>query len=196
MIAIPAWGWKVGGLVAIGAVGFGWLREHDSRVRAEGRAEALATSVDSLRAVAEEAVAAIATKDSAVAIQKVVIQAQQKQIEEVAAVARKQTQIAVASLRETLDSAQKVMLDEIESGYERQLASKDSMLAAQARLTALAESQVADRDIAIQKIQQASTVVYDAWQVEKKRANPSFVKKAIRAVPVVLTTIGITLLAK
>lgn len=188
---VPVWAWIVAG--GAGA-GFIWLREHDARVRAEGRAETLAKQVDSLATEAAVAKLIVVQKDSAVAIQKTVIAAQQKQIEEVAAVAKRQTQIAVNSLRETLDSAQRIALDQITEGYDNQLRFKDSLLAAQARLTRLAEEQVAVRDSAYRKLEQASNVVYDAWQVEKKRASPSLASKIVRAIPVVASTVGLTLL--
>lgn len=181
-------------VIAGGAVAGGlWLHEHDKRVRAEGRAETLAKQVDSLATEAALAKLMVVQKDSAVAIQRTVIAAQQKQIEDVAAVARKQTQIAVNTLRETLDSAQRIALDQITEGYENQLRFKDSLLAAQARLTRLAEEQVEVRDSAYRKLEQASTVVYDAWQVEKKRASPGLVEKAIRVLPVVASAVGLTL---
>ena len=195
-MVVPKWAIPVGGVVLAGLVGFTWLREHDARVRAEGRAETLSAQVDSLRAVAEDAVAQVASKDSAVALQKGVIALQQKQLDEIIVVARRQTQAAVASLRDELDDRQNAMLDTITAGFERQLAAKDSMHAAQVRLTALAYAQVASRDTALAKIQQASSVVYDAWQAEKKRASPGLITKAIRAIPVVATAVGITLLVK
>lgn len=193
MINVPLVVWLVGG----GALAAGlWLYEHDKRVRAEGRAEAQAEVIDSLRGVADSALAEVAHKDSTVVVQRVMLEAQQQQIAEVAAVARRQTQVAVASLRDELDDRQKEMLDTITSGFERQLAAKDSMFAAQVRLTTLAESQVDSRDIAIAKIQQASSVVYDAWEVEKKRARPGLITKVLRAVPVVAATVGLTLLVR
>lgn len=194
-MVIPKWGIPVGGVVLAGLVGFTWLREHDARVRAEGRAETLSLQVDSLRTVAKDAIEQVAAQDSTVAVQKSVIQLQQKQLDEVLIVARKQTQAAVASLRDELDDRQKAMLDTITAGFERQLAAKDSMYAAQVRLTALANAQVASRDTALAKIQQASSVVYDAWQAEKKRASPGLITKAIRAIPVVATTVVVTLIA-
>jgi len=163
-------------------------------VRAEGKAEVLTQQVDSLRQVADDAIAFVAHGDSTATQQRVLIEAQQKQITEVAAAARRQTQVVVASLRETLDSAQRNMLDNIEVGYNQQLAAKDSMYAAQVRLTELANGRVASRDLAFAKIQQANQVVYDAWQYEKKRAAPGLITKAIRAIPVVATAVGLTLL--
>ena len=81
-MVVPKWAIPVGGVGLAGLVGFTWLREHDARVRAEGRAETLSAQVDSLRAVAEDAVAQVASKDSAVALQKGVIALQQKQLDE------------------------------------------------------------------------------------------------------------------
>lgn len=176
-------------------VGFLWLREHDARVRAEGRAEALAKQVDSLETVASNALRDVAALDRTVGAQKIVLAAQQKQIEEVGVKARRQTQAAVSSLREELDDRQRTLLDTITAGYEKQLDAKDRMYAAQAQLTALANAQVASRDTALAKIQQASRVVYDAWQAEKKRASPSLMSKVVRALPVIAATALVTHLA-
>ena len=164
---------------------FAWLHEHDKRVRAEGRAEALETKIDSLKLVSDSAHMAVVIKDSTVALQKAVIAVQRKQMEESYAAQRRQTQAAVSTLRESLDSAQKVALDQITTGYEHQISAKDSILAYQTKLTVLANEQLAVRDSAYSKLQQASNVVFDAWQVEKKRASPGLVAKVVHAIPVV-----------
>ena len=172
-----------------------WLKEHDARMRAEGRAETLASQVDSLQDVAQTALGAVQKLDSVAAQQQTKIAEQQERLRQTAALARKQTEAATSSLRESLDSSQKVMLDIVVNGYEEQLRAKDSLYAAQVRLTTLAKAQIVSRDSAYKALQQASNVVFDAWQVEKKRANPSFIAKAIRLVPVVATAVAVTLIA-
>lgn len=191
MFKIPLAIWVAGSVALAGGL---WLKEHDERVRSATRAEKLEKQVDSLVLDATKAKLMIMQKDDAVAAQKVLLAAQNMAMVEAQAKAKKRTGEVVASLRQKLDSVQTAELDTIVSGYEAQLTTKDSMFAAQLRLTNLAEERIAVRDSAYQKLEQASNVVYKSWQIEKKRASPSLAKKIIRAIPVVATTVAVTLI--
>ena len=99
---------------------------------------------------------------------------------------------AVVALGATLDSAQKVMLKQIESGYESRLAYRDSAMMAMSRLIAKQDTAIAQRDEQIVAMRSLQQTTQAAWQSAEKRNNRS----NWRVLGAIAATLAIVVVAK
>lgn len=191
--ALPSVVWIVAGGVAAG--GF-WLHAHDAAIRAEAKSEVFTKRIDSLQATNDSLKVVVEKRDSARARETATIEANNVKLAAAAAAAKARTKVAVDSLRNELDDRQKALLDNITQGYQTQLEKKDSMLAAQTRLTTIAKAEASDQRALREKQEEINKTMFDAWQLEKKRASPGAFHKVVEYAPVAAIVYGLSKLLK
>lgn len=169
--------------MALFVVGQFWLHEHDKRVKADVRAEATAAQSDSLARVLATRDKEMARQDSVTVVIREQLKEQQIRLATTAVAAQEQTSSAVANLRRQLSADMKPMLDSIIRGYEKQLAIKDEQLAAQRKLTDLAEAQVASRDSTLAAIRRLNQSISAELDLANKRGNKSLQQKVAGGLP-------------
>jgi hypothetical protein len=139
-VRIPIAIWA-GGLVVSSALGAGvvWIKEHDARIRAEERVSIITQRADSLGIVVDSFHSAIAIADSMHHAEKKAAEVKVARLSAAAEFVKRNNDAAIIELKKELTNSQQEALDSIVSGFNRQLALRDTMMAAQARLVESAE---------------------------------------------------------
>lgn len=169
-----------------------WLHEHDKRVRADANTEIM---TDSVKLVTHKlATLSDIIKDS----DRKSKQSQDSLVAEIQlhkkaeAVVTKHTEALIAQVRQAVAQEHQAEFDSLITTYDTRLAEKDSMFAAQVRLTQLAESRVIVRDSAIEGLKQANATIYNAWRQLKNAKQKSLRQRVISALPLIAVTMVVT----
>ena len=180
---IPSWAWF---LTAVAAGGVLWLRQHDATIRAETLAEESAKRADSLAIIVKRDSFELADRDKISAEQTALILQQQKEILAAGIKAQAVTNAAAQALREQLSVELIPLFDSVEAGYKKQIALKDEQIAAQLRITDLANQRIADRDSVIVGLRRLQASLEAEVVVANKRAKRSLLARAGEVAPWVI----------
>jgi hypothetical protein len=183
------------GLAVVGVLGYGWLKEHDRRVRESATAE---RSRDSLVTVVAEA-------EIAARYRHATDSANYEAAKRLHASELRAARVRADSISLSADSLARLLLvgvpDDLRGVVERLVAAMDSAREAHARERQAADSAIGIRESRIASLE--STYARDMSMVRSqlataivqldranRRAQPGLLTRIVRALPVVLGTIG------
>lgn len=177
------------GLLFMGFLG--WLKSHDSQVKAEARLEQTTKVVHAAEDSVKHLKRQLIISDSAYAKMQADYNRQRAAARVADSSIKAKVDFEVASFRASLDSAQQDRLNTIISDYDRRLDEKDKQIQATANLLRIANQKVDERDEVISAMTNLNSTIGRSYDQAAKMTQPGLLTKVTKAIPLVIFGIAI-----